>query len=176
LEAAARHRKGAVGTVGEIAVRPGAKNVVPGEAVFSVDVRAADPRARAAVLRQFRQATRLICDARQLRSSLDVLGDVPPTALDPGLREVLRRAAAAAGVADAPVMVSGAGHDAQNSQLAGVPTGMLFVRSQGGSHSPREYCAIDDAALGATALAQAIAELAGAGAPEALEDGRGGAT
>jgi acetylornithine deacetylase/succinyl-diaminopimelate desuccinylase-like protein len=56
--------------------------------------------------------------------------------------------------------VSGAGHDAQNPALSGVPTGMIFVRSTGGSHTPRELASIDDAALGAQALANAIKELA----------------
>src|SRR5205814_9202446 len=36
VEIAARALPAAVGTVGEISVRPGAKNVVPGECVFSL--------------------------------------------------------------------------------------------------------------------------------------------
>ena len=40
VETAARALPDAVGTVGEISVRPGAKNVVPGECVFSLDLRA----------------------------------------------------------------------------------------------------------------------------------------
>jgi acetylornithine deacetylase/succinyl-diaminopimelate desuccinylase-like protein len=56
-------------------------------------------------------------------------------------------------------MVSGAGHDAQHPSLAGVPTGMIFVRSTGGSHTPIELAATADAALGAQALEKAIAEL-----------------
>src|SRR5881398_3660920 len=41
VERIARARPDSVGTVGEIAVRPGAKNVVPGESLFSLDLRAA---------------------------------------------------------------------------------------------------------------------------------------
>ena len=44
--------------------------------------------------------------------------------------------------------------------LSGVPTGMIFVRSTGGSHTPRELASNEDAALGAEALAIAIKELA----------------
>jgi beta-ureidopropionase / N-carbamoyl-L-amino-acid hydrolase len=62
---------------------------------------------------------------------------------------------------DAPELFSGAGHDAENAQLAGVPTGMLFVRSTGGSHNPNELATLDDAVLGARALALALRELAG---------------
>lgn len=158
LEDAARHRPGTVATVGEIAARPGAKNVVPAECTFSVDVRAPDARALAAVSRQFRQAMRLVGDARGLRSTLDVLSSVPPTRLDPELIGLLHRSAAAVGV-DAPELGSGAGHDAMNAVLAGVPSGMLFVRSRGGSHTPREHASVEDAALGASALALALREL-----------------
>jgi len=91
--------------------------------------------------------------------SLDFLQTVAVTPLDPGIRDVLRRATKAVGV-DAPLLVSGAGHDAQNASLSGVPTGMIFVRSTGGSHTPTESADIADAALGAEALERAIAELA----------------
>jgi len=57
--------------------------------------------------------------------------------------------------------LGGPGHDAENAQLAGVPTGMLFVRSTGGSHNPNELATLDDAVQGARALALALRELAG---------------
>ncbi len=159
VEALARSREGVVATVGELAVRPGAKNVVPGAATFSLDVRAGDPAALEATVREIRAAVRRAGDERGLRSTVDALATVPVTPLDPALRDLLLRAATAEGVA-APVLVSGAGHDAMNAQLAGVPAAMLFVRSTGGSHTPRERCDTADAALGATVLARALGELA----------------
>lgn len=159
VEAVARSREGAVATVGEIAVRPGAKNVVPGAATFSLDVRAGEPAALEAAVREIRAAVRRVGDERGLRSIVDVLSSVPVTPLEPALRDLFRRAAAAEGVA-APVLVSGAGHDAMNAQLSGVPAAMLFVRSTGGSHTPREHCDAADAALGAAVLARALGELA----------------
>ncbi len=149
----------AVGTVGEIAVRPNAKNVVPGECVFSLDLRARSEETVEALGREVRAAIRRVGDARGVRSSIDVLSRVPAVPLDPALRDLLRRSGKAVGVA-APELFSGAGHDAENAQLAGVPTGMLFVRSTGGSHNPSELATAEDAALGAQALAFAIAELA----------------
>ena len=74
--------------------------------------------------------------------------------------DALRRGARSVGV-EAPELTSGAGHDAQNPALAGVPTGMLFVRSTGGSHKPSEFASLDDAALGAQALANTLREIAG---------------
>jgi len=157
VERIARARPDAVGTVGEIAVRPGAKNVVPGECVFSLDLRAAS--GHDGLVQEVLDAVTRIARSRGVEASVDDLARVPVTPLDPKVRDVLKRAAKSVGV-DAPELVSGAGHDAQNPALSGVPTGMIFVRSTGGSHTPREFASIDDAALGAQALANAINELA----------------
>ncbi len=157
VERIARGRPDSVGTVGEIAVRPGAKNVVPGECVFSVDLRAA--RDHDGLVREVLEAVTGIASSRGVEASIDDLARVPVTPLDPKIRDILKRAAKSVGV-DAPELVSGAGHDAQNPALSGVPTGMIFVRSTGGSHTPREFASVDDAALGAQALANAIKELA----------------
>jgi allantoate deiminase len=159
LEDAASRRRDAVGTVGEIAVRPGAKNVVPAECTFSLDVRAPKDRDVDAVVRDVRGAMRAVAKERGLSTAIDVLNRVPVAPMDRGLRDVLRRACAAAGV-KAPEMISGAGHDAENPAHSGVPTGMIFIRSRGGSHSPRESADPRDAALAATALAHALAEIA----------------
>ena len=100
-----------------------------------------------------------IAGSRGVEASVDELARVPVTSLDRKIRDVLKRATRSVGV-DAPELVSGAGHDAQNPALSGVPTGMIFVRSTGGSHTPREFASVDDATLGAQALANAIRELA----------------
>jgi len=157
VERIARGRADAVGTVGEIAVRPGAKNVVPGECVFSLDLRAA--RDHDGLMREVLAAVTSVASSRRVEASVDELARVPVTSLDAKIREVLKRATKSVGV-DAPELVSGAGHDAQNPALSGVPTGMIFVRSTGGSHTPREFASVDDAALGAQALVNAIRELA----------------
>jgi hydantoinase/carbamoylase family amidase len=157
VERIARSRPDAVGTVGEIAVRPGAKNVVPGECVFSLDLRTA--HGLDSLVHDVLAAVERVTHGRGITPSIDELARVPATKLDERIRDVLKRAAKSVGV-NAPDLTSGAGHDAQNPALAGVPTGMLFVRSTGGSHTPRESASIDDAALGAQALAIALRELA----------------
>ena len=157
VERIARARPDSVGTVGEIAVRPGAKNVVPGECVLSLDLRAA--RDHDGLVGQVLASVTSIARSRGVEASVDELARVPVTSLDRKIRDVLKRATRSVGV-DAPELVSGAGHDAQNPALSGVPTGMIFVRSTGGSHTPREFASVDDAALGAQALANAVKELA----------------
>jgi allantoate deiminase len=159
LERIASSISDAVGTVGEIAVRPGAKNVVPGECVFSLDIRAPKQDSIERVLREFGDAMSDVTRRRGVALTLDPLQRVAVTPLDPGIREVLQRATKSVGV-DAPLLVSGAGHDAQNPALSGVPTGMLFVRSTGGSHTPLESADTADAVVGTRALEHAIGELA----------------
>jgi N-carbamoyl-L-amino-acid hydrolase len=60
----------------------------------------------------------------------------------------------------APVLPTGAGHDA--GVLSGhVPTAMLFVRNPTGvSHAPAEYATDADCAAGVNALADTLEELA----------------
>jgi N-carbamoyl-L-amino-acid hydrolase len=58
---------------------------------------------------------------------------------------------------------SGAGHDAAILAEAGVPSAMLFVRSDAGgvSHAPEESTGADAVALAVEVLEAAIRELAG---------------
>ena len=60
----------------------------------------------------------------------------------------------------APVLPTGAGHDAGILAAAGVPTAMLFVRNPTGvSHSPAEHAEPADCQAGVAALARAIEAL-----------------
>ncbi|MEJ7708242.1 MAG: M20/M25/M40 family metallo-hydrolase [Nocardioidaceae bacterium] len=62
---------------------------------------------------------------------------------------------------DAPVIPTGAGHDAGVLQLAGIPSAMLFVRNPTGvSHSPAEHAETADCLAGVEALAKVLEELA----------------
>jgi allantoate deiminase len=142
---AARGVDGAVATVGRLDVEPGASNVVPAAVTLSVDARAPD---------------RERLDALLAAIGLD-LRRVEPIAMDDGIRLVLREEVERLGV---PVveLASGAGHDAGVLAEAGVPTGMLFVRSVAGgaSHCPEEDSSPEDVALGVEALAGALRRLA----------------
>src|SRR5919204_3384009 len=159
LERIASSLPDTVATVGEIAVRPGAKNVIPGECTFSVDIRAPKQESIDAVIDRFKEEGQEIFRRRLRGWGIRPLQSVPVTPLDADLRELLWKSAMSVGV-NAPVLFSGAGHDAQNSSLSDVPTGMIFVRSTGGSHTPNEFASTEDAALGARALENAIAQLA----------------
>jgi hydantoinase/carbamoylase family amidase len=151
---------GAVGTVGAVACRPGAVNVIPGVAELTVDLRA--PTAT-----QLERLCALVGSRAQAAAAahacdLEVTEDLAhaPVAMSPAVRDVLARAAA--GLEHPAIeLVSGAGHDAAVLASAVVPTGMLFVRSRdgGASHCPQESTADGDVVCCVLALQTALREL-----------------
>jgi allantoate deiminase len=146
LRDAARAVDGAVATAGCLEVEPGAVNVVPARVRVSVDVRAPDRERLDEVLVAVPEA------------SVHVTDPVPMAPVPTG---ALRGAIQAAGLAVVE-LPSGAGHDAMVLAAAGVPTGLLFVRSLAGgaSHCPEEETGGNDVALAIDVLAAAIRRLA----------------
>ena len=64
-------------------------------------------------------------------------------------------------IPDAPLIPTGAGHDAGILATAGVQSAMLFVRNPTGiSHSPLEHAEASDCQAGIAALAAVVTELA----------------
>ncbi len=133
-----------VATVGRIEALPGAANVVPGAARFSLDIRAGEAATRDAAAAAIRAAIEAICAERAVAVSIDLLHDLPASPCDPALTDLLAAAVAACGL-EPRRLVSGAGHDAMvMARLC--PTAMLFVRCAGGiSHNPAESVRSDDA-------------------------------
>ena len=151
--------KPAVATVGKLAVSPDQINVVPGLAVFTVDLRHADLGGRRALEERVRSACETTAQERQLSVEIRTLQAKPPVAMDPEVRALLQRAAIDEGVTPA-TLVSGAGHDAQ-ILASRCRVGMLFVPSIGGrSHSPEEATSPEHLELGTRVLARALELLA----------------
>jgi acetylornithine deacetylase/succinyl-diaminopimelate desuccinylase-like protein len=136
---------GAVATVGQVDVEPGAVNVIPGRVRVSVDARAPDRE----------RLDRLVA---QLELQADFRLEPVPMAARPigALRSELQERGVP--VVELP---SGAGHDASILASAGVPTAMLFVRSLNGgiSHSPQEESSAEDVELAVEVLTGALARL-----------------
>lgn len=138
-----------VATVGTLAVRPGAANVIAGEVTLSLDVRALDPAVRDAGAAAILAEARAIADRRGVALATDMIHDLPASPCDPALVALLADAMTAAGHPPRH-MASGAGHDAM-VMAALCPTAMLFIRCRGGiSHHPAEHVepADAEAALG----------------------------
>ncbi|NVO13567.1 MAG: hydantoinase/carbamoylase family amidase [Rhodoplanes sp.] len=110
---------------------------VPGEARLCIDVRSRSETTLEEVRQRLVEFGRGIADRRGVRLDLGPLGGSTPAVMAPRLLDQLRGAAVAAGVA--PIeLASGAGHDAATFANAGIPTGMVFVRNENGSHNPDE--------------------------------------
>jgi allantoate deiminase len=151
LERICRGGEGLVGTVGSLAVLPGAVNVIPGRVRFTVDLRAAENSARIAALSDFEVELRDLAGRRHVEVSIDRVHDADSVACSAWLMDRLGDAVTAEGWR-AIRLPSGAGHDAAAmADLTDV--GMLFVRCRGGiSHNPTESITIEDAEAGARVL------------------------
>ena len=134
-------REPAVATVGAIEVEPNAANVVPARVTVAVDARAPD--------------------AAALDELIAAIGFEPSSRLDPVAMSGPPFEALCELLPEAPRLVSGAGHDAMVLAAAGVPTGMLFVRSLNGgvSHCPEELSSNEDIELAVDVLTSAVARL-----------------
>jgi allantoate deiminase len=145
LEVVARERDGVVATVGSVEVEPGARNVIPGRVVLSLDVRHASDPVRESVLARLHELVGAIADARGVEFEWQVGDGTRAVDTSAALAEKVAEAVAASGH---PVvrLASGAGHDAvMLSTIA--PIAMLFVRCAGGvSHNPAESVAVEDVA------------------------------
>lgn len=147
-----------VGTVGVIEAKPGAMNVVPGEATLWVDLRSTSLAERTACRDAVVSEARRLADTRGLGLDLQTLMEDAPVPMDPEVTALLARVCSEQGV-DGLLMDSGAGHDAM--QMAHIAkAGMLFIPSREGiSHNPREWTSTGDIALGTEVLLQAVLRL-----------------
>jgi beta-ureidopropionase / N-carbamoyl-L-amino-acid hydrolase len=120
---------------------------IAGETRFVIDVRSVSDATMNAVAAEARQAAQRV--GREYRVSFDLgaTSDSPPAVMDSRLRAALRSHL------ERPYeMPSGAGHDAAVFAKMGVPTGMIFVRNEHGSHNPDEAMTLDDFGIAARAL------------------------
>ena len=143
---AAAQRHGAVATCGKVHVAPNGVNAIPSHVTAWLDARGDGRRAGArrgcrrrrggAVWRPRSRGPTAPRSTRRLAKQLAVLLD------------------------DAPLLPTGAGHDAGILAAAGIPTAMLYVRNPTGvSHSPEEHAEDADCAAGVIALTAVLREL-----------------
>lgn len=147
-----------VGTVGRLQVKPGAQNVVPGEAVLSIEIRDLSMDKLEAIWREIEAEGNAIMERR---GTTWKTGARPPNVAAPAtdaVRAVIAKSAESLGLRTRS-LPSGAGHDAQNLARIG-PMGMIFVPSVGGiSHAPTEYTRPEAVSNGVNVLLQTILRL-----------------
>lgn len=142
-------------TVGDFRVADPSRNVVSGVVTLQLDLRHVDETRLSELDVRARQLAKIAAEHENVRLVLKPIWHSPVTPFDKDLIKTLSAAAKARGV-EAPMMMSGAGHDAVNlSQVA--PTAMLFVPSRDGiSHNEAEYTSPEHCALGAQTLSDAV--------------------
>ena len=136
-----------VATVGKVAVEPNGVNAIPSRVTAWLDARGPFETGVRAVV----EAVGAQCGALPVEESW-----TPETTFDESLAQRL-----SAVLDDAPMLATGAGHDAGVLATAGLSAAMLFVRNPTGiSHSPAEFAEREDCHRGVEALSAVTEELA----------------
>jgi len=139
--------QGCVATVGKVRVEPNGVNAIPSRVTAWLDARGPVESGVRAVLQAVGRGPGTVAVEESW---------TPETIFDVPLAERL-----SALLDDAPMLATGAGHDAGVLATAGLSTAMLFVRNPTGiSHSPSELAERDDCHRGVEALAVVTEELA----------------
>lgn len=147
-----------VATVGQIEARPGAPNVVPGRADFSVDLRSSSDDKRLRSRNRLLAAFEEIAARRRLQVAVETYYEMPATALDSRVVDTVSEAIQACGL-EPLRLPSGAGHDAM-VMAERWPAGMIFVRCKDGiSHNPAESITVADADAGVRVLIETLRRL-----------------
>lgn len=146
----------AIATVGQMTAYPGAVNVVPGRAEFSLDVRAETDELLHAAVASIEAAIQETCAQRSLRYDIEEIHAAPTVFAAEPLMEAVAEGIRATGDPEPMPMFSRAGHDAM-AVAAITPMGMLFTRCHDGiSHHPDESITVEDAAYTINAMEQAV--------------------
>ena len=136
-------------TAGELCTDPTlhGPSKIAGETRFVLDLRSLSDATMEAVGTEARAAAARISAAYRVDIELGAASDSPPAVMDSRLRARLMC------LLEHPLeMASGAGHDAAVFAKLGIPSGMIFVRNENGSHNADEAMSLDDFAVGARAL------------------------
>ena len=155
IERRARAEPDLVATIGRMEVWPGAANVIPGHAQFSIDLRAPLDARREAALVDIRAGIDAVARERRVTATVAITHEAPAFICDPRIVAGLTRAVGSLGL-PVRMLPSGAGHDTMAIGRFR-PAGMLFVRCKGGiSHNPLESITAEDCALGLAALTRFV--------------------
>ena len=142
-------------TFGKMEIRPGSSNSIPGQAVFSVDIRFDREEAGKEIQSYLRSRLEKCAGSQGLELSVQLRTEKAPVSMDSRLCALLQRACREEGCSPL-LMSSGAGHDSMNFAPL-CPTAMLFTPCRGGiSHNAAEYVAPEHMALAAQVLCQTI--------------------
>ncbi|MEM8951098.1 MAG: hydantoinase/carbamoylase family amidase [Pseudomonadota bacterium] len=126
-------------TIGEFATNPDRHAItkVPGELAFTIDARSVDPDVLADFDERLHAKVREIETRRGVTIDLGEATRADAALMDEHLRQGLHLAAERAGV-EVVDIASGGGHDCAVFCWQGVPSAMIFIANDHGSHNPDE--------------------------------------
>jgi len=142
-------------TFGQISTDPGeaAFSKVPGKVSFSLDVRSDSQETLDRVRSELMRIVAAISEEQRVRFQLGSLTTSQPASMDGDVVDALHAAASAEKVPTIS-LPSGAGHDAAVFAQMGIPTAMLFIRNENGSHNPDERLDMSDFAVATRVLSR----------------------
>jgi len=132
-------------TLGEFSTNPERHGItkVPGHVGFTLDMRSQNP----AILDRFdaylKARSAEIAAKRDVAIDLGPATRAAPAPMDDTVQSDLVAAAQHCNVGTMS-LPSGGGHDSATFAGLGVPSGMLFIRNENGSHNPEEHMSLDD--------------------------------
>lgn len=132
---------------------------IPGQVGFSLEARSKSTDTLEAFYQLVQAEVSAIARERGVTFRFDRRLLSEPATMDERLCALLSQACADQGAAY-EILPSGAGHDAALFANAGIPSAMLFIRNQNGSHNPHESMDLDDFMLGVQALSVAASRIA----------------
>lgn len=151
-----------IATVGRLHVEPGGVNVVPGQVVFSLDLRAETDEKRDAAWEEIRATMTEICTRRGLELGVDQFHEARSVTCAPWLADAVAAGIrTATGSDEEPMRIwSRAGHDAMAvADMCDIA--MMFIRCHDGiSHAPDESVLEADVAVALDAYEAAVWKLA----------------
>lgn len=130
---------------------------IPGEVSFSFEARSEHVDVLNTMSSLLESEAKIIERERNVKFDLNEKTSSSPALLDPVIVNSLKAAAIANGYEDY-VMASGAGHDAAVFSNLGIPSGMIFIRNEHGSHNPDEAMEISDFLVGTSVMFRHLCE------------------
>lgn len=146
-------------TFGKILVKPNTVNVVPGDAMFTMDCRHTDKEVLCKFTEEIEELMKQAAKESSVEIEIDRWMDEDPVPMDSNITSVIENACKKNNI-DYKIMHSGAGHDSQIIAPR-IPTAMIFVPSiKGISHNPAEDTKTEDLNKGIETLKASLYELA----------------
>ncbi len=159
IESETKKYESAVATVGQLTVKPGGINVIPGEVEFSLDLRDISLEDRDQLEDSITSFAYRLCENEGIEIEIETLQRVDPVPCSQEIRTVIEDSLSKVGVPSL-TLASGAGHDGMQFKDF-CPIGMIFIRSKDGlSHNPAEWSSKEDCGIGTKVLYETILQLA----------------